>query len=98
MAISLRVRTGRGEDLIQPSFYVPASASRDVIAYPLLASINPYGATMFNPGQMMRVRAEVAHLAETNLSAEERASLEEVDLLCAEYGRQSHRFLWFLGD
>jgi hypothetical protein len=77
----------------------PLAKATDAATFPMLSSIDPYGRTIFNRIQMMRVTEEVRRLIQaTELTSEDRSYLEKILEFCALGTGKLHRYLWFVGD
>jgi hypothetical protein len=72
--------------------------SPDGSAFPMLASIDKYGDTVFNRVQMDRFLAEWKTLYGAANTAEETSLLKAVQDLAEESMRGVHRYLVFIGD
>lgn len=95
--ISVKVRNAKGEALGQvpasPNFN-PVFLGVDARSFPMLASIDPYGDTVFN---YLQVRRLLEELDEYPLEGAEEF-LMKLRELCALALGSPHRFLWFIGD
>jgi hypothetical protein len=77
----------------------PLAKAADATAFPMLGSIDPYGNTIFNRIQMMRLAEEVRRLIRAaEFTPDERSFLEEILEFCAMGTAKYHRYLWFVGD
>ncbi|MFJ9823008.1 hypothetical protein ACIRSU_01380 [Streptomyces sp. NPDC101160] len=96
---SVQVRNAKGDVLrrlaADPKFD-PVLFGVDLHVYPLLASIDPYGDTVFNYLQVRRLLNELATYRPTQPPSEE--FLGDLRELCDVALSGPHRFLWFIGD
>lgn len=77
----------------------PLAKAADAATFPMLSGIDPYGTTIFNRIQMMRVTEEIRRLIQaTEFTPEDRSFLEEILEFCALGTAKLHRYLWFMGD
>ncbi len=67
-------------------------------AYPMLAGIDPYGDTIFNPRQARRFLREWADLVSNARTREERALVSEIERLARRCADEVHKYLRFIGD
>ena len=72
--------------------------SGDAGTYPMLASIDPYGDTVFNRPQMQRFLAEWAEISLNAETPEERTLVREVEKLARRCDDGVHLYLKFVGD
>ena len=70
----------------------------DANAFPMLASIDRYGDTIFNRMQMERFLAEWETLFRNASTPEEEALLKAVQVLAEKSAHDVHRYLVFIGD
>jgi hypothetical protein len=64
--------------------------------FPLLGGLLPYGDTMFNARQAVKVRQEVGSPRIRELLGDD--AVKEIVRLCLAVEGGSHLYLWFLGD
>ncbi|MFE4701197.1 hypothetical protein ACFRIC_29475 [Streptomyces sp. NPDC056738] len=93
----MKVRNAKGEVLgqapVSPHFN-PVLLGVDAQSLPMLASIDPYGDTVFN---YLQVRRLLVELEQYPLEDSEEF-LQRLRELCALALGSPHRFLWFIGD
>ncbi|MFF2432035.1 hypothetical protein [Streptomyces mirabilis] len=69
-------------------------AKLDQAAFPMLSALDPYGDAVFNVRQVPLLLAELERLP-----AERGGQwVQEVSELCQVVERDTHRYLWFVGD
>ena len=67
-------------------------------AHPTLASIDPYGDTVFNRLQMARFLREWAVISTKALTSEERGLLAAIEKMALRCRDEVHLYLKFIGD
>jgi len=67
-------------------------------AYPMLAGIDPYGDTVFNPLQIPRFLSEWAEVGANARTQEERELVSEIERLARRCADEVHTYLKFIGD
>ena len=67
-------------------------------SYPLLASIDPYGDTVFNRLQIPRFLSEWAEVVSKARRQEEQWLVSEIDRLARRCSDEVHTYLKFIGD
>jgi hypothetical protein len=72
--------------------------SGDAGTHPMLASIDPYGDTVFNRLQMQRFLSEWAQLLPKAQTVEELTLLGEIEKLARRCDDGVHPYLKFIGD
>lgn len=99
MALVAEIRNGRGqvlERMVAHERFNPVLMGIDVVKFPLLGSIDPYGDTAFNYLQVERIQAEIRSHERTD--SEFDAFLDELETFSGQALAKPHRFLWFIGD
>ena len=76
----------------------PLVSAEDIDAYPMLASVDPYGLTCFNRRQVPRLLSELEAVQGLDPNDSRRALIAGLRVLAAEHMRRPHTFLWFIGD
>ncbi|MFJ5850146.1 hypothetical protein [Streptomyces sp. NPDC092903] len=97
--INAQVRTEGGEIVLRGSCgldWMETVQRIDEDKFPFLSSLLPYADTMFNSGQVERLRREIAHQSVREIIGQESAA--EIETLCLQVENGSHLYLWFLGD
>jgi hypothetical protein len=67
-------------------------------AYPMLAGIDPYGDTIFNPIQIRRFLSEWVGVVSTARTQEGRELVQEIERLARRCSDEVHTYLKFIGD
>jgi hypothetical protein len=67
-------------------------------AYPMLASVDPYGLTCFNRRQLPRLLYELDAIQAIDPDDDRRAFVAGLRVLTAEHMRRQHMYLWFICD
>jgi hypothetical protein len=67
-------------------------------AYPMLAGIDPYGDTVFNPIQIRRFLSELADVLSCARTQEGRELASEIGRLARRCSDEVHTYLKFIGD
>ncbi len=67
-------------------------------AYPMLAGIDPYGDTIFNPLQITRFLREWADVISNSRTPEEWALTSEIERLARRCADEVHAYLRLIGD
>jgi hypothetical protein len=67
-------------------------------SYPMLASIDPYGDTVFNRVQIERFLVEWAAISTSAQSSEERSLVAAVEKMALRCHGEVHLYLKFIGD
>jgi hypothetical protein len=100
VAISVVLKDEAGKVLarmLRP--YVPLVSGGDLLEYPMLSHIDPYGNTIYNRGQMRTLRTELGRFTDSvELSGESSEMVQQLLAICAKGLERPHRYLWFVGD
>ncbi len=75
---------------------LPPNEKRD--AYPMLAGIDPYGDTVFNPLQIPRFLSEWVDVVSKARTEEDRELLSKIERLARRCADEVHTYLKFIGD
>jgi hypothetical protein len=67
-------------------------------SYPMLAGIDPYGDTVFNPLQMPRFLSEWADVVSKAQSEEDQKLVTQIESLARRCATEVHTYLKFIGD
>ncbi len=100
LCIALQTESGEQIELVadEKNLLDRLLASVDAQAYPMLASIDRYGDTVFNRLQTDRFLAEWKTLFDKAGSPEEETLLNAIQNLAEKSKLQVHQYLVFIGD
>jgi hypothetical protein len=100
LCIALKNESGEQVDLIpdEKNLLARLIDSPDVKAFPMLASIDKYGDTIFNRMQIERFLTEWETLFSKAVTAEEKTLLKAVKNLGEASLHGVHQYLVFIGD
>lgn len=100
LCVALQTESGEQIDLVadEKNLLDKLLGSPDTNAYPMLASIDRYGDTVFNQLQIDRFLAEWKTLLDNAKSSEEEALLNAVQNLAERSKARVHHYLVFIGD
>jgi hypothetical protein len=100
LCIALRTESGEQIKLIadEQNLLVRLLGDPDMEIFPMLASIDRYGDTIFNHLQIERLLVEWESLTARAGTSEEEALLEAIKSLGRESLQGVHRYLVFIGD
>ena len=101
MGIEVRLKGETGEVLAEvgdPQMVLSRASQRAFAGTRLLKFIVPWGDAMFNQAQAGDLQADLSDLKEANLRTPLFDLLSEIEPLVAALSRQTHVYLWFVGD
>jgi hypothetical protein len=102
MRLCIQLRTESGEQLAfvadEKNLLGHLLGSPNPDAFPMLASIDHYGDTVFNRIQMSRFLDEWRSLSRSAKTAEEEDLLQTVGAMAEKAARAVHLYLVFVGD
>ena len=101
MGIEVRLKGETGEVLAEvgdPQMVLSRATQRAFAGTRLLKYLVPWGDAMFNQAQAGDLQADLSDLKEANLRTPLFDLLSEIEPLVAALSRETHVYLWFIGD
>ena len=97
--VQLRSETGDVLDSVDDGQMILSRATRQAFAGTnLLRYLEPWGDAMFNQAQSGDLMADIRLIKETNPNTPLADLLSKVEPLVDRLSRETHTYLWFVGD
>ena len=101
MGIEVRLRRESGEVLGEvgdPQMVLSRATQRAFAGTRLLKYLVPWGDTVFNQAQADDLHADIVQVKDANRHTPLFDILADVEPLVARLSRETHAYLWFIGD
>jgi hypothetical protein len=102
MGIDARLKRESGEvlgEVFDPKMILSRASQRDAFAGTrLLKYLVPWGDAVFNQAQADDLGADIAHVRRTTQDKQLLELLLQLEPLVALLSRETHAYLWFIGD
>jgi len=101
MGIDARLRLETGEvlgEVWDPRMVLSRAAQQGFVGTSLLKYLDPWGDTVFNQAQADDLLADIVQAKEANPRTPLFDILSELEPLVERLSRETHAYLWFVGD
>jgi hypothetical protein len=101
MGINARLQVETGDllgEVLDPQMVLSRAAQRGFVGTRLLKYLQPWGDAVFNQAQADDLHADIVEVMNTNAGTQLFDILSEIKPLVARLSRETHAYLWFVGD
>jgi hypothetical protein len=101
MGIEVQLKRASGEVLAEvadPKMVLSRATNRSLSGTRLLKYIVPWGDAMFNQAQARELASDIANVKAAHPNTPLFDLLVEVERLVEQLSRETHLYLWFMGD